>query len=302
MISLKSKKYKSKFFIVLVFMAFLISKLSLFNCLGYVRVTDAKLIIRDFEKCYLYNSIFQEPEYKQIKKNLFNNKYISKLKIYEMVEEVKKLTKDEHTEIKYVDFLQGKFDYLFQKRTRFYKKNIKSDTIYIKINNFNQSSAIKFSKTLDANRDIDNIILDLRGNCTGSYEEAIQIADDLLPSGCPIVQIQCSSSNHNYFSNTLYYDFKKIYILVDESSGFCSKIVALALKENLEDKVKIIGNIRNESEIGLVFLEYNNKIGFNIASLRWQVNGKGIEELSRYMNNSEEIEYQNYKNANDLFH
>ena len=287
---LKEHKYKSKIFVIFIFIVFLLSKLSLFNYLGFISISDAKSIIRDFEKSYLYDSVFNNSQYMEIKSKLLKNRFTTKSKIHDLIIQVKKLAGDNYTELKYVDFLQGKFNYSLNKKMHFNKKNLGDNTIYVKISSFGQNAALKFNK-----KNTDYLVLDLRGNYTGNYYEAIQIADDLLPEGLAIVQIEYSNSKHFYNSDSIYYDFNKIYVLVDKNSGYCSEIVALALKENLKDKVVLIGNGTMGIEIGSIYKSYNNKIGISIASLRWNINGKGIKELNKYIIDNKHIKLENIK-------
>lgn len=286
---IKKYRYKSKVFVILVFVIFLLSKLSVFNCLGFIGISEAKLIIKEFEKCYLYNDVFKDKKYLERKEKLFIRRFTTKTQIDDLVSEAKVLAKDNITEFRYVNFLQGKFNYSFSKGLPIKKKYLDIDTIYIRLDNFREGSAYKLTKILDKEYARNNLVLDLRGNNMGSYIEAIQIADDLLPEGNIIAQIECSNSKHLYCSNPFHYDFKKIYILVDKESGYCTEIIALALKENLRDRVMIIGKETMKAKVGFVLKEYNSKIAINIAHLNWDVNGKSAADLSKYIYNYNDI-------------
>ena len=286
---MKRHKQKSKVFVVLIFIIFLIIKLSLFNYLNFVSNTEAKFIIRDFEKNYLFHNVFGSSDYIELKENLLANSFTTKSKIYEMLTNVKELAGDNFTEIRYVDFLQGKFNHSSNKRMSFIRKNLSENILYIKISSFGQNAAERFTKAMEDKKNKDFLVLDLRGNNTGNYNEAVYIANDLLPEGMEIVEIECSNSKHIFYSNPIYYEFKSIYILVDNGSGFCSEIVALSLKDNLGHKVTIIGDETQGKEIGYVYKTYNSRIAINVASIRWNTNSKGAKDLNKYIVSFKEI-------------
>ncbi|MCK9216416.1 MAG: S41 family peptidase [Firmicutes bacterium] len=294
---IKKYRYKSKVLVVLIFVIFLLSKLSVFNCLGFIGMNEAKLIIKEFEKCYLYNDVFKDEKYIETKNKLFIKGFTTKAKIYDLISEAKELAKDNTTEFRYVNFLQGKFSHSFSKGSPIKRKHLNIDTIYIRLDNFHEGTAHKFSKILEKEDAMNSLVLDLRGNNMGSYIEAIQIADDLLPEGNIIAQIECSNSKHLYCSNPFHYNFDKVYILVDNESGYCTEIIALALKENLKDKVMIIGNETMKMKVGFVLKEYNSKIAINIAHLNWNVKGKSAADLSKHIYNYNDIESKD-KNDN----
>lgn len=277
-----NKKQKSMIFIIIVLIIFLINKLSLFNYFGFISISDTKNIIRDFEKNYLYDSVFKNTQYLEMKKDLLKHTFTKKSKIDELVSHVKKLSKDDYTEFKYIDLLQGKVNYSLNKKMDFESKKLDDNTIYIKILSFEENAAKKFSKAVDNYKNADYLILDFRGNYSGYYSEALQIADDLLPENMEIAQIEHANSKHYYNSNSIYFDFKKIFVLLDEDSAYCSEIIALTLKENLGDKVELIGKNTKGMDIGIIYKSYYNKIGVNIAILRWNVKGKGPMELRKY--------------------
>lgn len=278
-----NKKNRSMVFIIMVLIIFLISKLSLFNYFGFVSISDTKNIIRDFEKNYLYDSVFKNNQYIEMKKDLLRMPFTTKSKIYELVNYTKKLSQDDYTEFKYIDILQGKLNYPINRKIGFQSKKLDDDTIYIKILSFEENAEKKFMKALDNFKNADYLVLDFRGNYLGHYSEALKIADDLLPENVEIVQIEHANSKHYYNSNQFCYDFKKIFVLLDKDSAYCSEILALALKENLKDKVVLIGKHTKNMNIGSIYMTYYNKIGVKIATLKWSVKGKGPMELNKYI-------------------
>ena len=279
---LLNKKRKSMLFIIIVLIVFLINKLSLLNYFGFISISDTKNIISDFEKNYLCNSVFKNSQYIEMKKDLLRQPFTTKSKINDLVIYIKKLSQDDYTEFKYIDLLQGKLNYPMNRKMGFQSKKLDDNTIYIKILSFEENTEKKFSKAVDNFKNADYLVLDFRGNYSGYYSEALKIADDLLPENMEIAQIEHANSKHYYNSNPLYYDFKKIFVLLDKDSAYCSEIIALALKENLKDKVVVLGKHTKNNNIGSIYMTYYNKIGISITTLRWSVKGKGSIDLNKY--------------------
>ena len=110
-----------------------------------------------------------------------------------------------------------------------------------------------------------------------------------------VVEIEHSNSRHYYNSNSLYFDFNKIFVLLDENSAYYSEMIALTLKENLGDRVELVGKSTKGGDIGLIYKSYYNKIGINIASLKWRVKGKGSSEIKKYITDYKDIKLDNLK-------
>lgn len=277
------RKKRPMIFVFAVLIVFVVYRFSLFSYFGIVAASDAKTIIRDFEKNYLYSYALSNSEYINLKKNILNKIFTTKAEINKLIDHSKQFAGDEVTVFSYADLIQGKLRYNLYKKMEFKKKKIDDKTYYIKLTSFGENAESKFFKTLDKAKGIDYLILDLRGNHMGNYTEVISMADDLLPGDMIIASIEFSYSKHEYRSDDFYFDFKKIFIFLDEDSGYGSEMLALTLKENLKDKVEIIGKETRGANIGHVFKAYYNKINFNIASFKWDVKGKSSEALVKYL-------------------
>jgi len=290
------KKKRPMLFIFTVLILFIVYRFSLFSYFGIVVASDAKSIIRDFEKNYLYSNALSNSEYINLKKNILNKIFTTKAEIKRLIDYSKKFTGDEVTDFSYADLMQGKLRYTLYRKMKFTKKRIDNNTCYIRLSSFGENAENKFFKTLDKTKGLDYLILDLRGNYMGNYAEVISIADDLLPGGMLIASIEFSNSRHEFKSDDFYFDFQKIFIFLDEGSGFGSEMLALTLKENLKDKVELIGKETRGANIGHIFKAYYNKIDLNIASFKWDVKGKNSEALIKYLSRYKD---ENLKNIED---
>ncbi|MAQ70375.1 MAG: peptidase S41 [Flavobacteriales bacterium] len=116
---------------------------------------------------------------------------------------------------------------------------------YIKLNRFSGTTFQEFKKELESllkNHQINNLILDLRGNSGGYLDQAINILNEFFSGGELLVYTEGKArKKENYFSNNSG-SFKTggICVLIDEDSASASEIVAGAIQD--QDRGIIIGN------------------------------------------------------------
>ncbi|MDR1758729.1 MAG: S41 family peptidase [Bacteroidales bacterium] len=116
-------------------------------------------------------------------------------------------------------------------------------TGYIKINQFGSSTADEFRRALDKlqQQGMARLVIDLRGNSGGYLDAAIQICDELLPSGNLIVYTEGAKVRPEKVKATRggCFESGKLAILIDEYSASASEIVAGAVQDN--DRGIIVG-------------------------------------------------------------
>ncbi|NQY66342.1 MAG: S41 family peptidase [Flavobacteriales bacterium] len=117
------------------------------------------------------------------------------------------------------------------------------NTGYIKISKFAATTyeeVIKAMEELNEN-DLQNLIIDLRGNGGGYLDAAINIADEFLPENTLIVSTKGRARSENQFfaQRATSFQGKQLAILIDEGSASASEIVTGAVQDN--DKGIIIG-------------------------------------------------------------
>jgi len=105
---------------------------------------------------------------------------------------------------------------------------------YIEINSFGTDTAKEFDKAYEdlANQGIKGLIIDLRDNGGGIYDEVIHIANRILPKGSLIVYTEDKNANQEreYSSNG---DITMpVVVLINENSASASEILAGAIKDN----------------------------------------------------------------------
>lgn len=111
---------------------------------------------------------------------------------------------------------------------------IEGKTGYIKISNFNDGTASEFRKAMyemDSNK-IRKIIIDLRGNTGGYVDEAVDVANEIIPKGV-ITKLDYKSE---LFNDQVYYADGRhpayiIATLVDEDTASAAEILAGAIED-----------------------------------------------------------------------
>lgn len=118
----------------------------------------------------------------------------------------------------------------------FYPEN--SDNVYIKLSGFSRSAADEVKKqitALKAQKEIESVIFDLRGNPGGLLDVAVEISNTFLEKGQLIVSTKGrdSSSLKQYFATKepLLKD-ARLVLLINDGSASASEIVAGAIQDH----------------------------------------------------------------------
>lgn len=105
---------------------------------------------------------------------------------------------------------------------------------YIKISSFGDNTAKEFAEVLDdfSNKEVTNIILDLRNNTGGRLDAAVKISEMLVPKG-RIVEIRHRQPENNViYESKLMNTTKKLIVLVNEHTASSSEILASAVQDS----------------------------------------------------------------------
>ena len=104
---------------------------------------------------------------------------------------------------------------------------------YIRTTIFANNTYEQFKKELTEleNKNIDGLIIDLRGNSGGHLSAAEQIISLFLDSSHPIYQIKSKDGQNKYYSTGKETKEYNITILIDSNSASASEVVTSALKE-----------------------------------------------------------------------
>ncbi len=115
------------------------------------------------------------------------------------------------------------------------KKVIDKEIGYVKINQFQQRTAVELEKALRSLQEdgIDSLILDLRNNPGGLLKAAVDVAEQFLPENKLVVYIKGRTGKKTeYFTrgSRPFYNWPMV-VLVNQGSASASEIVAGALKD-----------------------------------------------------------------------
>jgi len=163
---------------------------------------------------------------------------------------------------------------------------------YIKLNKFAETTYEEFMGALEKlqKNQLDQLILDLRGNGGGILQEAVQIADEFLDGQKLIVYTQGNKvlkENYNAKREGLF-EKGKLIVLVDELSASASEVLAGALQD--WDRATIVGRrsfgkglvqeqyqLSDGSALRLTVARYYTPLGRSIQ----KPYSKGVEEYNK---------------------
>ena len=166
----------------------------------------------------------------------------------------------------------------------------KSNNVYLKLNNFSRSASDEIKraiKELKAKKEVNSLILDLRGNPGGLLDIAVDICDKFLDKDYLIVSTKgrAPSSIKEYYSTQEPILAKaKIIILINSGSASASEIVAGAIQDH--DRGVILGT--QSFGKGLVQtitpLSYNTSLKITTAKY-YTPSGRCIQRIDYSDNN-----------------
>src|SRR6478735_8829549 len=115
---------------------------------------------------------------------------------------------------------------------------------YIKVSRFSQTTYDEFQESLTKlkERGMKKLVLDLQGNPGGYMNQAIDLADEFLPTGEKIVFTKGKDTRYNSEAmSTKKGEFESgdLIVLVNEGSASASEILAGALQDN--DRALVVG-------------------------------------------------------------
>lgn len=185
------------------------------------------------------------------------------------------------------------------------QKMLDSDTGYIEISSFIESTYDDFKKALDKTEaaGADNLVLDLRDNGGGLVEACVNVADEFLDEGIVVY----TEDKNGKRSDIKAEDGKtelNVAVLVNENSASAAEILAAALQDN---GIKIVGTktfgkgviqstekLDDGSAIKLTVMQYYSPKGNEINKL-------GVKPDYEVTNTEDSSEDKQLQKAQSLF-
>lgn len=121
-----------------------------------------------------------------------------------------------------------------------YSDRMMDKTLYIRMRIFNKQSAKQVEKSIKSHPEAESVILDLRGNSGGMFNEALKVAD--LFTDNEIITYTAGRDNRNihyYHSKDKTLFDKPMVILTDGKTASAAEVLAGGLQE--QSRAKIVG-------------------------------------------------------------
>lgn len=159
-----------------------------------------------------------------------------------------------------------------------------SNNAYLKLSGFSQSAGEEVKKALlglKSKKEIESLVIDLRGNPGGLLDAAVDVTEKFLKKGQNIVTVKGRDSlnvKNIYSLEEPILQENKIVLLIDEGTASAAEIVAGALQDH--DRAIVVGT--NSFGKGLVQtiipLPYNNSLKLT-TSRYYTPSGRSIQKV-----------------------
>lgn len=177
-------------------------------------------------------------------------------------------------------------------------------TGYIKLNKFAETTYEEFMQALEKlkEKNLQHLILDLRGNGGGILQEAVQVADEFLDGDKLIVYTQGDKAPKDIYKAKRegLFEKGKLVVLIDEYSASASEVVAGAVQD--WDRATIIG--RRSFGKGLVQEQYQLSDGSGLrltVSRYYTPTGRSIQKpYAKNMSEYNDEVYERFHNGEVL--
>jgi carboxyl-terminal processing protease len=159
-----------------------------------------------------------------------------------------------------------------------------SNNVYIKLSNFSRSAGdeLRYSlKSLSQEKNIESIILDLRGNPGGLLDAAVDVCEKFLAKDQLVVSTKGREENSikKYYSKQLPIAQKeKLVILINGSSASASEIVAGAIQDH--DRGIILGTQSFGKGLVQTIIPLTNNTSLKITTAKYFTpSGRSIQKI-----------------------
>lgn len=211
------------------------------------------------------------------------------------------IKRDGESDIIYVDLVREKI--IGTSVTHTVMNDGDEKLMYVKVYGFVSNTAECFKNALDEAHEagIKNLVVDLRDNGGGLFDQAILMADMLVPKGSVITTEDHKIELLNVVYTAKYEDTQEFdtVVLINENSASASEVLAAALSEN-ESAILIGTNSYGKGTIQTVAdMMYGDSIkytvGYYLTPLGNNINGVGLAPDSYVENTISPFEIEKYE-------
>lgn len=165
-----------------------------------------------------------------------------------------------------------------------YSGMLDSEVGYIRLDSFSGNAASEVKQQLEElmeNKNMEGLVLDLRGNGGGLVDEAVKILSLFLPKGSPVVDIKGKMSLYNSSHKTQNQPLSttlKLAVLINSASASASEIVAGTIQDL--DRGVVIGG----RSFGKGLVQVTRNVGYNsyikLTTAKYYIpSGRSIQAL-----------------------
>lgn len=235
---------KKRYLVLIMLMAFFTG---IILC-GYIKSVNDKLPILRQD---IIGNYYDEDKLKQLFKDTLGENYTGNISEdfdnYVIKKVMNDLSSFEDDKYKvYNDFmskdrLKKYLETREENANKLYGEKINDSTYYINLTQFRDGITYKnFMKHDSFLKNYRNLIIDLRNNSGGNYEDLTKILDLFVDKGKILYKMKYSNKEEIIYSKSeKQYEFDKIVILVNDRTASVSELFILSLKGNLDNVITI---------------------------------------------------------------
>ncbi|MDQ2086704.1 S41 family peptidase [Herbivorax sp. ANBcel31] len=245
----------------------------LLNELEKVNLPEAERIVNFVEENYLYLDKIEDFGTKA--ESFISKDEVEYEDIYEFIESIR-LEDDLFTFFVWGDYYEQYMEEIEDDEIEYIE--LDENYHYLRFNSFTPKISSKFIHTMKniPSTEDSYLILDLRNNPGGLLFTATNILDSLMPRFISSYSIDRDGYMHSFQTTDDHFEFKHIYILVNEESASASEVVSLSLKTYLPN-VTIVGRGTYGKGVGqVVFENKDDKYIIFLVDSFWNVKETNI--------------------------
>lgn len=148
-------------------------------------------------------------------------------------------------------------------------------TAYIRISRFGESTSKEWDNVvkdlLKEMDQLDALIIDVRGNPGGYMLSPVDISGDFFDKKIVTIQQEATGDEYAFKAdkrNGVFVDIPEIFVLIDEGSASAAEILALSLKENL-DNVTLVGKTSFGKGTIQNARDFSDGSGIHLTTAKW---------------------------------
>ncbi|NSW89220.1 MAG: hypothetical protein HPY74_00820 [Firmicutes bacterium] len=284
----KLKKYKKRFFILLVIFILFIGFISIYIYLNYDYLVFKHFITQHYIYTDTLDKLYNDELKRDVRGRYFN--YFDDVVISVVTKRIQEIGNDRYTYLYTPEHYKKYKEEEKEEALQSQLKVLDNHTVYLHITNFSIHTRKFIEDNIEEIKKYPNLIIDLRSNYGGDTFAMYAMADLFLPKGSVI-----ATDRMRLFSKTVkakkgkILSNNKIVILQDKNTASASENFIAALHDNL-DNVILIGDKTFGKGIGQFTMPLKKGFAVKATTMLWytpngtNIQGQGISPDIYYTN------------------